>query len=47
MELEIKYVYDLGEKLILQMKEFNLFLKRKISEKQNEKQRKAILSNKQ
>jgi len=37
MEPETKYVYDLGEKLILQMKELNLFLKRKILEKQNEK----------
>jgi len=37
MEPEKKYVYDLGEKLILQMKEFNLFLKRKLLEKQNEK----------
>jgi hypothetical protein len=37
MEPEKKYVYDLGEKLILQMKELNLLLKRKLLEKQNEK----------
>jgi hypothetical protein len=46
-EAETQISYDLGDRLIEQMKELNLLLKRKLLEKKNEKQRKNILSYKQ
>jgi hypothetical protein len=46
-ETETQISYDIGDKLIEQMKELNLFLRRKILEKKNEKQCKDILSYKQ
>ena len=46
-ETETQISYDIGDRLIEQMRELNLFLRRKILEKKNEKQRKNIFSYKQ
>lgn len=45
--MEIKATEDIGEEIIRQLKEFNLFLQKKLKELKNEKQRKNLLQNKQ
>ena len=44
--MENQISYDLGEQIIMQMKELNLFLEKKLREIKNEKQRKTLLQNK-
>jgi hypothetical protein len=44
--MENQISYDLGEQIIMQMKELNLFLEKKLKEIKNEKQHKTLLQNK-
>ena len=44
--METQITYDLGERIIEQMKELSLFLENKLKELKNEKQCKDLLQNK-
>ena len=47
LRMENEISYDLGERIIYQMKELNLILKKKLRKMKNEKQCKNLFQNKQ